>query len=253
MESILKRLRSLGVRLWSAVRSDLRFYAVFAVVFILFRTTAFATYHIPSESMVPTLEVGDRVIVNKFAYGYSKHSVPFSFAPSLPFDNGRLFGSTPDRGDVAVFKHPQTGETLIKRVIGMPGDRIQVAHGVLLINGAPVNRETMRDLRRRDGRGMAMRARAFLETLPEGFAHPILEQTDNGHADMTDIYVVPDDALFMMGDNRDNSADSRFASLGFVPIENLVGRADFLPFTLNRCRQEPGFECPVRPVFAPIK
>ncbi|WP_368417626.1 signal peptidase I [Rhodovarius sp.] len=194
------------------------------------RTIAFEPFNIPSGSMIPTLLVGDYLFVSKYSYGYSRHSMPFS--PNL--FAGRLWGATPARGDVAVFKLPRdTSQDYIKRIIGLPGDRIQVIRGVLHINGAAVARESMGPYIA-EGDGPRLTVRLFRETLPGGRTHPIIEQSDDGPLDNTDVFLVPAGHVFAMGDNRDNSLDSRVQSaVGFVPIDNLVGRAEFIFFSVD--------------------
>ena len=212
------------------------------VISFIFRTAAYATYYIPSESMVPTLEVGDRLAVSKFSYGWSRYSVPgVGFKEGKP---GRLFGRLPHRGDVAVFQHPHTDMTMIKRVIGLPGDQISMRRGRLIINGKLVKRKYIRDYSYREHQGGIVRVREFSEQLPGAAPHVIIERSDNGYADRDQDFRVPPGHLFMMGDNRDNSADSRFRSMGFVPIGNLVGRADAILFSLKSCVREPGLSCP---------
>ena len=220
---------------------------VYALVIAgVFRTLFFQPFWIPSGSMKDTLLIGDFLFVNKMAYGYSYSSCPSLYLPQFGIDidakdicgwadgdNSRLFGSDPERGDVAVFRHPVTGRDFIKRVIGLPGDEIQMIQGVLHINGTAV------DLRPRCangpvGSGGTCIKQRFLETLPNGVTHSILNIGNQG-SDNTPVYTVPEGHYFMMGDNRDNSSDSRVPSVaggvGFVPFENLVGKANRVMFS----------------------
>lgn len=195
------------------------------------RTLAFEPFNIPSGSMIPTLLVGDYLFVSKSAYGYSRYSLPFG--PEI--GHGRLFGKMPERGDVVVFKKPKENKIdYIKRVIGLPGDRIQMIEGVLNINGVPVKRQRIADYVDRD-RDSVLRSPQFIETLPNGREHRIIEYFgDSGPKDNTEEYVVPPDHYFMMGDNRDNSQDSRYLDqVGYVPFDNLVGKAEILFFSVD--------------------
>lgn len=199
-------------------------YAV--LIAMVVRTFAYEPFNIPSKSMVPTLLVGDYLFVSKLSYGYSRFSLPFG----LPLFDGRIFAAEPERGDVIVFKLPSDDKTdYIKRLVGLPGDTVQVVAGVLHINGEPVERRRIEDYVDPDsGRSYLQ----YLETLPNGTSHRILEESDHGALDNTPPYRVPEGHYFMMGDNRDNSLDSR-ASVGFVPAENLIGRADILFFSTD--------------------
>ena len=201
-----------------------------ALIAIGIRTVAFEPFNIPSGSMIPTLLVGDYLFVSKYSYGYSRHSMPFS--PNL-FE-GRIWGATPARGDVAVFKLPRdTSQDYIKRIIGLPGDRIQVVRGVLHVNGEAVRREAIGPYVV-EGDGPRISVRLYRETLPGGRVHQIVEQTDDGPLDNTQEFIVPAGHVFAMGDNRDNSLDSRvLTAVGPIPIDNLVGRAEFIFFSVD--------------------
>ena len=195
------------------------------------RTVAFEPFNIPSGSMIPTLLIGDYLFVSKYSYGYSRYSIPF--APDL--FNGRIFGRLPDRGDVAVFKLPRDNQTdYIKRIVGLPGDRIQMKSGQLYINGSLVPRQAIGDYMD-DEQGSRTVARLYVETLPNGVKHDILKMYEEGGLNSTPEFKVPDGHVFAMGDNRDNSSDSRDPNggVGFVPVENLVGRAEFIFFSID--------------------
>jgi len=208
---------------WETVKTII--YAVLIAVVV--RTLLIEPFNIPSGSMIPSLLIGDYLFVTKYSYGYSRHSLPFS--PKL--FSGRIFGSDPERGDVVVFKLPSDNETdYIKRVIGLPGDRIQVVGGILHINGEAVTRRRVGEYSEYPG---ARKIPYYIETLPGGRAHRIIEESDDSRADNTGVFVVPRGHYFMMGDNRDNSQDSRFPQVGYVPAENLVGRAEFLFFSID--------------------
>ena len=189
------------------------------------RVVAFEPFNIPSGSMRPTLLEGDYLFVSKYSYGYSRYSFPFGLVPF----NGRIWESPVERGDVAVFRNPQDlSQDYIKRIVGLPGDRIQVKQGILHINGEPVQRQRIEDYELRPGRLVPQ----YLETLPNGRVHRIVEEKgDSGYSDTTREFVVPERHYFAMGDNRDNSADSR--AIGYIPAENLIGRAEILFFSLN--------------------
>lgn len=206
------------------------------LAYLAFTTMAFANYRIPSESMVPHLEVGDYIAVSKFAYGYSRYSLPFNAEALLPQSERRLFERLPERGDVVVFIHPVSGDTMIKRAIGLPGDVIEMRGGALWINGEPVEesaRETI--LRRAHGRGREW-AERYEEYLPGGHPHSTFNLTDAAPLDDFGPYEVPARHVFFMGDNRDNSLDSRWQGMGPVPMENLIGRAEIVYATALSCR-----------------
>jgi signal peptidase I len=219
------------------------------LIAVVVRTFLYEPFNIPSGSMIPTLLVGDYLFVSKFSYGYSRFSLPFS----PPLFSGRIFGSLPHRGDVAVFKYPRDNSTdYIKRIVGLPGDRIQVREGQLYVNGKLAPRQPAGTYEVTDD-GIRMALARYIETLPgkdgrPGVQHYILKATDGVDAaaqpgfdpnrefdpNNTPVYLVPPGHVFAMGDNRDNSADSRFMNgVGFVPVENLVGRAEILFFSIN--------------------
>lgn len=227
---------------------------------LVLRILLFQPFTIPSASMVPTLLEGDYIIVSKFSYGWSRHSIPFS----PPLFHGRIMDRAPTRGDVIVFKLPRDGRTdYIKRLVGMPGDRIQMKAGVLYINEKPVGLKRLPDsVQEVQPFGIQQPVRAYEETLPNGRTHLInTDFDDHGRGDDTAVYVVPKNCYFMMGDNRDNSADSRFdpgmpygatgsgvcawnsdvdaaiggeLGVGFVPEENLVGKAQIILLSWSR-------------------
>lgn len=212
---------------WELIKTIL--YAV--LIAVVFRTFAYEPFNIPSGSMIPTLLVGDFLFVSKFSYGFSRYSLPFG----LPLFSGRILAQEPEVGDVAVFKFPADNSTdYIKRVVGRPGDSIQMINGLLYINGTNVPRRLVDEFVARDSRGRLTRYWRYIETLPNGREHYILEEGDNGPLDNTPLYVVPPDHFFMMGDNRDSSQDSRVMSeVGFVPFVNFVGRAEFIFFSIS--------------------
>lgn len=223
------------------------------VIAIGFRSILFQPFWIPSESMKDTLLIGDFLFVNKMAYGYSRYSceIPFTTLSLCPFGD-RFLGSEPKRGDVVVFRHPTAGTDYIKRLIGLPGDKIQMKEGVLYINGAAAPQtadgvfeeiyEPQGPMRNRPrcengavGEGGSCTKSRFIETLPEGRQHRVLNIDQAGPGDNTDVFTVPEGNYFVMGDNRDNSTDSRFpqsvGGVGYLPAKYLIGRADRIIFS----------------------
>ncbi len=201
------------------------------ILALVVRTFLFQPFNIPSGSMMDTLLVGDYLFVSKYSYGYSRYSFPYGLAPF----QGRIWESDPERGDVAVFKLPRDNSTdYIKRVIGLPGDEIQMIDGVLHINGVAVKRERIDDFIETDASGNVRRSPRYRETLPNGVSYDTLDLTLNGAMDNTKVYKVPPQHFFMMGDNRDHSLDSRYLNdVGYVPLENFVGRAEILFFSIE--------------------
>ena len=185
-------------------------------------------FYVPSGSMEPTLMIGDALLASKFPYGYGTASLPMQI--NLP-ETGRVFEGTPKRGDVVVFRWPgDTSQAWVKRVVGLPGDRIQMRQGQLFINDHPATLKPDGFGEAEDDNGNVERAFRYIETLPNGVSHAILKLRDNGRLDNTPEVTVPAGKLFVLGDNRDNSADSRVAvrdgGVGLLPIDNLIGRAD---------------------------
>jgi signal peptidase I len=210
----------------SAWLETLRTIVVAVLIAVGVRTFAYEPFNIPSSSMEPTLLIGDYLFVSKLSYGYSRHSLPFG----LPLFSGRILFSEPEVGDVAVFAYPRDNKTdYIKRIVGLPGDKIAVREGVLHINDAPVRRELLSASEEAE-LGYGQGGFLYYETLPNGRRHLIREINDEQRYDNFPPVVVPEGHYFAMGDNRDNSLDSR-ADVGFVPFENLVGRADILFFS----------------------
>tara|TARA_B100000575_G_scaffold287924_1_gene287057 strand:+ start:4391 stop:5119 length:729 start_codon:yes stop_codon:yes gene_type:complete len=203
------------------------------IIALLIRSFIFEPFNIPSGSMKPNLLVGDFIFVSKYSYGFSKHSLPFSL-PILP---GKFFSKIPKRGDVVVFKTPENNRTdFIKRVIGLPGDKIQIIDGHIIINNSKILRKKMNDFIDNDKNITNKRIRKYKEYFFENEIE-VLDIIDGGIVDNTNIYTVPNNHFFVMGDNRDNSQDSRFInSVGFVPFNNLVGKAQFIFFSLENSR-----------------
>jgi len=216
----------------SSIVRELGAVALALLFALVVRTFGAEPFNVPSASMVPTLAVGDTLIAGKYAYGYSKYSAPFGLMPDF---EGRILDSPPRRGDVIVFKLPRDPEiNYVKRLIGLPGDRVQMRAGLLYLNGEAVPREAVETADPEfDARGRL--AKRFTETLPGGSVHEIFELGENAPYDSTSEVVVPAGHYFLMGDNRDDSMDSRATSsqggVGFVPGEYLVGRVDRIMYS----------------------
>jgi len=212
------------------LKETLRTIIFAMVIALLIRTLAFEPFNIPSSSMVPTLLIGDYLFVSKFAYGYGSTGTFWNVAPFT----GRISGSPPQRGDVVVFKLPRDNSTdYIKRLIGLPGDTIQMREGILYLNGVPVEREKLATPIADGNNETPEGATDYIEHLPKGPDHIIRKLSDTGGLNDTEVFVVPPHHYFFMGDNRDNSQDSRTKNVGYVPEENLVGKAEFLFFSLD--------------------
>jgi signal peptidase I len=230
----VKRIQRFGV--WRAIANVAIGWILGGVALaFLIRSFLFQPFSIPSGAMMPTLLIGDYIFVSKYAYGYTHFSLPFS----PPLFAGRILPAEPQRGDVVVFRLPKdTATDYVKRLVGLPGDRIQMKDGLLYINGTPVARERVEDFIDDEGPAGVERVRRWRETLPNGVSHETLDLQENGFLDDTQEYVVPAGHYFMMGDNRDNSTDSRVLSqVGYVPFENLIGRVEIVHFSVNGVNQ----------------
>jgi signal peptidase I len=219
-EAITAKARSWGAPI-------VQFVAAILIVFVAKGAIA-EPFYVPSGSMEPTLLIGDALLASKYPYGYGTASLPILF--DLP-ESGRVFGEPPKRGDVVVFRWPgDSSQAWVKRVVGLPGDRIQMRQGQLFINDRPASLKPDGIGDAEDESGSSEPAYRFIETLPGGVRHAIFKLRDNGRLDNTPEVRVPPDHLFVLGDNRDNSADSRVpvreGGVGLLPVDNLIGRAD---------------------------
>jgi signal peptidase I len=204
------------------------------IIALVIRTLLFQSFNSPSGSMEGTLLVGDYLFLSKYSYGYTHYSLPFS----PPLFSGRVFGSEPKRGDVVVFRLPRDDSVdYIKRVIGLPGDRIQMIDGLPYINGVAVKRERAEDYIDNDEGPRPIHVKRWRETLPNGVSYYTLDRIEHSEYDTTQPYLVPPGHFFMMGDNRDNSLDSRVpptsGGVGYVPFENLIGQAKIIFFSIG--------------------
>lgn len=224
----------------------LKAMAFAAAIALIIRSFLFEPFNIPSGSMFPSLLVGDYLFVKKWTYGYSQYSFPLDAIPV----NGRIMAGTPQRGDVAVFRQPKReGVDYIKRIIGLPGDKIQVTEGRLYINGTMVPRQN-EGTETYETEGRPFQFTRYIETLPNGVKHYIYEITDHESLDNTPEFTVPEGHYFAMGDNRDQSLDSRVEQeLGPVPAKNLIGPASFIFFSTEGI----GDKCVYTGVFAAIQ
>lgn len=212
--------------------SNAKSISVAVFIALLIRSFIAEPFNIPSGSMKPNLLVGDFIFVSKWSYGYSRHSLPFS----IPLIPNKIFSKMPKRGDVVVFKTPQDNRTdYIKRVIGLPGDKIKIINGEIYLNNKTVIRKKMKDFIDRDKKSLTKRARKYKEYF-DNLNFDVLDIMDNGIADNTELFIVPEGHFFVMGDNRDNSQDSRFKTVGFIPVNNLIGKARFIFFSLENSR-----------------
>jgi signal peptidase I len=228
--------------LWETVKVIVQALLIALVI----RTLLFQPFNIPSGSLIPTLLIGDYLFVSKYSYGYSHFSLPSFLDLDPAAMPGRFFASQPKRGDIIVFKLPRDGETdYIKRLIGLPGDKIQMIHGRLYINGTMVERSPLPPYSTPGHFGAPVEVPHYEEMLPGGVKHEIIQlDGDDGYYSNTAVYEVPPDHYFMMGDNRDNSTDSRVppeaGGVGYVPFENLIGRAEVIFFSVEE--GEPAWE-----------
>ena len=234
--------------------SNLKSVSLAVFIALLIRSFIAEPFNIPSGSMKPNLLVVDFIFVSKWSYGYSKHSLPFS----IPIIPKKIFNKNPERGDVVVFKTPEDNRTdYIKRVIGIPGDKIRIVNGQIIINSEKIIRKRVNDFIDNDNNVSLKRNRKYIEYF-DNFQVEVLDIMDNGIVDNTKLYEVPEGHFFVMGDNRDNSQESRFDNIiGYVPFENLVGKARFVFFSLENSRFLQVWKWPksirTERIFKPIK
>ncbi|HLH87056.1 MAG TPA: signal peptidase I [Xanthobacteraceae bacterium] len=220
--------RSVRSLLWGLLAVVLACLGVTTIVSL--RSFGVQTFSLPSGSMEPTLLPGDYIAVNKSSYGYSRYSLPFAY----PLFQGRIFAAAAQRGDLVVFRVPRLDQDYVKRIIGLPGDRVQMRGGQLYINGKAVARERAADFALNEGPGFPQHVRRWRETLPNGVSYETLDLEDNGPLDDTREFTVPPGNYFVLGDNRDNSLDSRMPEqLGYIPAENLIGRIVMIFFSVD--------------------
>tara|TARA_B100001057_G_scaffold468106_1_gene526941 strand:- start:32 stop:781 length:750 start_codon:yes stop_codon:yes gene_type:complete len=217
-------------------------FSIFIAIFvaIMIRSFLFEPFNIPSGSMKPNLLVGDFIFVSKYSYGYSRHSFPFSLGDSNgKFFSGKYFQNQPKRGDVVVFKTPENNRTdYIKRVIGLPGDNIRMIDGQIIINDSKIYKKKIKEFIDTDSNQLIInngRRRQYIEYFFDKEVK-VIDLFDNTFSDNTNVFKVPDNKYFVMGDNRDNSQDSRFSSVGFIPYDNIIGKAQFIFFSLENSR-----------------
>ncbi len=230
---------------------EARFFAGLSIFLLLFFNLFFGHFKIPSESMQPTLEVGDRLFVNKAYYGISRESLAWPFR-KMPLPDGRVFSRDPKRGDVVVFRSPKSGVIMIKRLVGLPGDSIETRRGRLYVNGKLIERTIQSEFSYREHRGDVQNVTQYAEQLPgEKNAHSIFERNDGFYPlDNRGPFIVPKGKLFFMGDNRDNSEDSRAPNgPGFVPFDYVIGKAQLMVVSFNKCDKTEGLRCPGRRMF----